>query len=112
MRDDRGQVAGALSKKNYGCFDPFLAECYTVREGLQFILAHNFDNLDVESDSLNAISAIKHLEEFSIVFSLIIDILKLSASLGIVSFSHILHQGNAIARNLAILAFCSICSSC
>ncbi|PON71002.1 Ribonuclease H-like domain containing protein [Parasponia andersonii] len=77
-RDDRDQVMGALSKRNYGCFDPFLAEHYAVREGLQFALANNFDNLDIKSDSLNAIFTINYRDELSIAFPLIIDILKLS----------------------------------
>ena len=59
-RDKDGAVLSFLSRRIFGKFSPHLGECLAVREGVCLANFLRLDNWVVESDALNAISAIQN----------------------------------------------------
>lgn len=58
IRDSTGFVLGAFSKKIHGSFTPFVVEFLAPHEGLLFAQDSGIRVSFVESDSLNAASAV------------------------------------------------------
>ena len=79
-----------MSKKMDGLYDPRIAECIAIREGLSFSKEYGFHVHDIQSDSLYS--------KWCVLGSLIGNIIALT---GGGTCTHISREGNMVAHALA-----------
>ena len=58
IRDDKGEVLGAFSRRILGNFEIAMAECLVIHVGLVFALERGLHPQEIESDTLNVIRAL------------------------------------------------------
>ena len=101
IRNDKGVVLGAMAMKLSGKYDPYIAECMAIRQGLWFANEAGLLIDIVESDSLNAVNAIKRRDEFSLESQIIDDfVFMLSISIG-GTCCYVSRNGNKATHTLA-----------
>ncbi|PON87267.1 Ribonuclease H-like domain containing protein [Trema orientale] len=104
IRDYKGDVMGAMAKRIKGSFDPYIAECFAIREGLAFAKESFLHVRMVETDSLRVVNALGRYDKYA-EESLILDDVKcllLEADDG--SYMFILRNGNRASHTLARFA--------
>lgn len=58
IRDEEGKFVAARGAQWRGNFTPREAEAVAIREALSWLKLHNFDNVHVESDSLQVVQCL------------------------------------------------------
>ncbi|CAH9122467.1 unnamed protein product [Cuscuta epithymum] len=109
VRDHTWSFVAGVAKPWYGKFSTREGELLSIREALSWIHSEGWDNVEVESDALQAVSEILHGSS-STSFGLIVgDIRESLANFNSISFSHVRRSANRVAHVIAIVAGMSNC---
>ncbi|XP_021726822.1 uncharacterized protein LOC110693947 [Chenopodium quinoa] len=109
MCDNVGDVVVSTCLKMEGAFEVDVMEAMAMRHALQITLESGFSTICLETDCLKLFSHLKKATITSNAFGVIVnDILNLSRSCQVCSFSFVKRTGNQVAHSLAKL--CNIYS--
>ena len=101
LRDNKGAVVVAFTKRLASPFAPLVAETTAVREGLRLMMANGLRAAYVETDCLVVSKAINNDISIPVIDSVISDINSLLLELGSGSCHYIPRAGNEVAHTLA-----------
>ncbi|XP_074282571.1 uncharacterized protein LOC141607113 [Silene latifolia] len=103
-RDEGGRVLWGLSHNHGVYWEAHVAEAVAVMDGLEEVRRRGHQQVEVESDCLQVMEALRRKEIGRSMFSLIIDdILSLCSNFISVSWSHTCRINNNVAHSLAHL---------
>ncbi|CAH9072780.1 unnamed protein product [Cuscuta epithymum] len=112
LRNDHGDFLAGAARYWEGNFSPLEAELMGIREALSWLKDQDWNYVDVESDSLLAISEIRLGSNVSSFGLLAEDIRELSSSFTGIDFHHIRRSANraahAIAREVSSMSDCCV----
>ncbi|GMN69310.1 hypothetical protein TIFTF001_038372 [Ficus carica] len=111
IRDEKGSILGVVVKSVERSFSPFLAECLALREGLSFAKEIDCVNLEVETDAINAVSAVVENRELSMKSPILEDVKQLLAQLRGTGIHHVCRSANLVAHLLTRFGFNSNCTN-
>ncbi|CAH9135001.1 unnamed protein product, partial [Cuscuta epithymum] len=100
VRDSGGFFVAGGVNTCHGC-SPAVAEALSIREALSWLKQQGWDNIDVESDSIQIISRIKSGSDDSLPGLIVEDIRDISSGFTSISFSHVKRSANRVAHDLA-----------
>ncbi|KAK2978561.1 hypothetical protein RJ640_006680 [Escallonia rubra] len=106
VRDSKGIVLAALSKKIYGVTDPEHAEAIAAGEAARFGYDCGFNFVQMEGDAKLIINALNSSEEnLSAIGGIIDDVKRIAHCFDSCTFQHIKRSGNEAAHGLAKFAY-------
>lgn len=104
-RDHVGAVLFAEGRIMQGAFSSKTAELFALREGLSMAIRMGWENVVVESDSVQAIKEVSDPSLFSPDNPVAEQILSLGSSFVVVEFHHCNRKANQVAHELARVCF-------
>ncbi|PON42149.1 Ribonuclease H-like domain containing protein [Trema orientale] len=108
IRDSEGVILTCWALKVTGRFDILSAELIAIREGIRLAIDFGCPLHEIESDSLLAVHVISQPQPFSVVASIVQDIIFLISSAGYGFCQHILRASNMVVHDLASFVICSL----
>ncbi|KAK2994189.1 hypothetical protein RJ640_017809 [Escallonia rubra] len=106
VRDLKGSVLAALSKKIYGVTDPEHAEAIPAGEAARFGYDCGFNFMQMEGDAKLIINALNSSEEnLSAIGGIIDDVKRIAHYFDSCTFQHIKRSGNETTHGLAKFAY-------
>lgn len=106
VRDEIGTLLGAMARRVFGRFSPFLRECIVVREGAFFAQMGGFDDWTIESDVVNVVRAIQSPVTRVLDSNIISDIRDVLSEIGSGNICYA-PRDNGVVNFLAAYAFSS-----
>ncbi|XVF19088.1 hypothetical protein REPUB_Repub11eG0080100 [Reevesia pubescens] len=102
IRDSDGEVLALLSCKKWGLADPFVAECFALKEALKFALEIGIREVEVEGEYMLTVCAIKNSHvDHSIAAGIVESSKDQIPSFNKFKIRHVKRAGNAVAHSLA-----------
>lgn len=108
--DAEGQVLSAIAEIVHGNFDPYVAECIALRQGLLFAKDTGLQVIYVETDSLNVVRAFGRDDMLAEEGLILNDVRLLLEEVSKGTCRRISRAGNKAAHSLTKFALSSFCS--